>query len=371
MRLNRLFILVEFIAFILIVVAPTFLWGQNFPHAPPHWENGIDCGSCHVVHQKDQVQLNRFEGNANLCMSCHNPLGVAGRLPFADADRAVPGVSGTSHAWDVPADNPARGAQTPQDAEMAKIIFNGYIVCSTCHNQHSQEFPPFLRASNFQDAICKDCHAVRDVGSFRDSPENKGSHPVGVTYPTSDARFFEAPQNQSLPLIDSGRVECTTCHSPHNADSGGANDGEGDGNILRAANDAALCKSCHTYDDHLGQDCLSCHQPHDPNRTNIFLIKGSVATPNSGERSVAFLAESGANSFADGDASLDGICEVCHTATNHHQNDGSAPGGQSHNDGVNCTQCHRHADAFLPSGGAQVPAPHNLFDCAVCHVTPD
>jgi hypothetical protein len=43
----------------------------------------------------------------------------------------------------------------------------------------------------------------------------------------------------------------------------------------------------------------------------------------------------------------DGICEVCHTMTAHHRNDGSAP-QQSHNDNVRCTNCHTHPGTEAP-----------------------
>jgi hypothetical protein len=239
---------------------------------------------------------------------------------------------------------------------MAKRIYSGSIVCSTCHNQHDQTFAPFLRTSNYQNAMCKDCHAIRDVGSYRDSPNNKGSHPVGLPYPTSDPRFYSSPQNPNLLLVDPDRVECTTCHSPHYADSGGANSGVGDGYILRTTNDDNLCKACHTYEDHMGQGCRTCHRPHDPSRTNIFLIDGSVTTPNSGTRSVLFVAETGANSFADGDSNYDGICEVCHTTTAYHRNNSS--GDHQHMAAANCTDCHRHEDAFIPPS------------CMECHNSP-
>ncbi|MFQ6008864.1 MAG: cytochrome c3 family protein, partial [Candidatus Zixiibacteriota bacterium] len=377
MKLNSVHVAVLFLLLAWMVSNPGLLFGQVAATDTPHWGNGIDCLSCHVRYQSPEVQVTNFKGNSNSCMSCHNPAGVASNMPFSNAVRAVPGVSGSSHAWDVLANNAAHGARPPVEAEMAKRVYDGNIVCSTCHNQHLQTFPPFLRSSNFQNALCKDCHAIRDVGSFRDSPENKGSHPVGIPYPTSDARFFAAPRNPNLPLVDPDRVECTTCHSPHYADSGGANEGAGDGYILRAANDNALCKACHTYEDHVGQGCRSCHQPHDPDRTNIFLIKETVATASRGSQSVVFVGESGPNSFADGDETFDGICEVCHTATNHHRNNGTAPGDfddsgnyVGHFNGQKCIDCHSHSDSFLP-GGVAVPPPHNAFDCAVCHVTPD
>ncbi len=311
----------------------------------PHWDNGMDCQSCHTLHHSAGIQLTSVEGNANLCMSCHNPTGFAQAKPFTNADRAVPGVSGTSHAWHATAENPPHGAQAPQQEEMAKRLFNGEIVCSTCHNQHSQEFGPFLRASNFQNALCKECHAVRNVGSYRDSPNNLGSHPVGIPYPGADSLFFGQPLSPNLGLIDPDRVECMTCHGVHFTDSGGANEGAGDGYLLNLANDDGLCQSCHVFTEHMGQGCRKCHQPHDPDRTNILLVTGEIATPNSGPKPVVFTAESGLNSFADGDTQFDGVCEVCHTTTNYHRNDGT---GQPHSAGAACTQCHLHSKSFLP-----------------------
>ena len=329
----------------------------------PHWGNGIDCSSCHAIHYSADAQLTNTEGNGNLCMSCHNPVGLAADKPFADSDKAEPGVTGTSHSWGVPADNFTYGAQPPSNPNMSSRIMDGNIVCSTCHNQHSQEFPPFLRDDNTHNALCNDCHSVRNVGSYSDDQNNKGSHPVGLVYPDSDSRFYSAPQDTNLVLVDSSRVECTSCHDIHYTDSGGANGGQGDGNILRTANDNALCESCHTYPEHQGMDCRTCHQPHNPNLTNIYLVRDTVSTPNNGVRNVIFSSESGQNSFADGDENFDGICEVCHTQTDHFRNDGSAPdqnhanmGGEA---GSNCTDCHEHQYGFK-HGGAN-------SDCIQCH----
>ncbi len=329
----------------------------------PHWGNGISCVSCHVTHNSPGTQLSNVAGNANLCMSCHNPAGMAAAKPFSEADKARPGVSGTSHAWEVPAENNTHETQLPSDPEMSPRIMDGDIVCSTCHNQHDQTFTPFLRADNYQNALCKDCHAIRNVGSYRDSSAYKGSHPVGVVYPVLNTHYFSAPQDTNLTLVDPGRVECTTCHGVHYSDSGGANGGQGDGNILKVANDLTLCESCHTYTSHEGMDCLKCHQPHNPNKTNIFMVRDTVETPNSGNHAVLFIAETGSNSFADGDAVYDGICEVCHTETDHFRNDGSAPdqnhlgmGGQA---GENCTSCHPHENSFKHGGSGA--------GCESCH----
>ncbi len=312
----------------------------------PHWGDSIECLSCHMLHESKGAQLTNVAGNANLCMSCHNPTGRASAKPFTNADRAIPGTSGTSHAWDKPATKPQFGAAPPTNTEMSRRLFNDKIVCSTCHNQHKQTFSPFLRDSNNGNALCKDCHSVRDVPSYRSDANSKGSHPAGVVYPVSDSRFFSSPQNPNLPLIDPDKVECTTCHKPHFASSGDTSNGQGDGYILRDKNDDQLCMDCHTYTAHMGMGCCKCHQPHDPDQNNILLVKETVSTPNSGYKSVVFIQESGVSSFADGNSTYNGICEVCHTQTAYHRNNIS--GNHTHNAGDNCTVCHKHEKSFIP-----------------------
>ena len=63
------------------------------------------------------------------------------------------------------------------------------------------------------------------------------------------------------------------------------------------------------------------------------------------------------------------VCNACHTQTNHHQNDGTAPGNQSHYDGQNCSTCHAHTAGFKHN--TTVPAPHNTTACTACHTPTD
>ncbi|MEW6217978.1 MAG: hypothetical protein AB1634_00405 [Thermodesulfobacteriota bacterium] len=95
------------------------------------------------------------------------------------------------------------------------------------------------------------------------------------------------------------------------------------------------------------------------------LVKNSLATPNSGTKTVRLFRREGPNSFADGDATYDGVCEVCHTQPSHFRNNGAAP-DQLHNNlngwqGGNCILCHTHANGFGhgPDGGGTA--------CADCH----
>ncbi len=116
--------------------------------------------------------------------------------------------------------------------------------------------------------------------------------------------------------------------------------------------------------------CTSCHNFFKFGGPNLYLIYEMMQTPNSGDRSVVFTAKSGPNSYADGDAVYDGACEVCHTQTRHHRNDGSD--NTAHFDGEDCTLCHPHRDEFAASFSKS----HDIhlsgnarrrLDCVDCH----
>lgn len=69
----------------------------------------------------------------------------------------------------------------------------------------------------------------------------RNDHPVSITYSTAADAAFNAPDvnnrvNGELPLY-SGRVECGTCHNPHNTTNTP---------FLRKSNSASsLCRTCH------------------------------------------------------------------------------------------------------------------------------
>jgi hypothetical protein len=133
-------------------------------------------------------------------------------------------------------------------------------------------------------------------------------------------------------------------------------------------------------------ECTTCHNPHDQEQNNTFgtsygkLIKRFLSFFNNVtfetlEGMIEFTGPTGPGSFADGPPHDENVCEVCHTRTNHHQADGSAPGGQEHFSGQNCTQCHPHGAGFKLSFGGEgfiIPPPHDgqefLDNCNYCHV---
>lgn len=89
-------------------------------------------------------------------------------------------------------------------------------------------------------------------------------------------------------------------------------------------------------------------------------VKSAVTIPAGGSSSVRFFRETGSKSFADGDGTYDGICEVCHTQTTYHRGNG---GGGAHNAATKCTTCHLHTNGFSHAGGSG----SSCGDAASCH----
>lgn len=145
---------------------------------------------------------------------------------------------------------------------------------------------------------------------------------------------------------------CADCHYGYNA-----------ANPPASVNDK--CLSCHNgvaahaAETHRGLSCTTCHNPHhqEQERENGSTYSKLVKTSING-RTVKLMGSSGSNSYADGDAVRDGVCEVCHTTTKYHRNNGT---GQAHNNGANCTTCHPHSVGFSGAGGGP--------NCLGCHQT--
>jgi hypothetical protein len=89
------------------------------------------------------------------------------------------------------------------------------------------------------------------------------------------------------------------------------------------------------------------------------LVRSVVRTPTQADRKVRFFRETGTNSFADGDGTIDGICQVCHTQTSCHKASGTDAG--SHNAGTKCMVCHPHEGGFKGAGGSGSHEGHTAF----------
>ncbi len=193
------------------------LAGSAAASDPPHWwpnfQNG--CEDCHVLHNAPGMTLTAVQGNANLCMSCHN---TSGFPTWDNTQQAVPGASGSSHNWSNTPVNPTYGASLPSDQRLLDRVTDSSgntttLNCSTCHNQHKQTNQPadprapayqgvdsgegrhFQRMPNDANQMCLNCHAARNLSSVGHGAYtgNDLSHPVTVTIPQADNAFFATP----------------------------------------------------------------------------------------------------------------------------------------------------------------------------------
>jgi hypothetical protein len=134
------------------------------------------------------------------------------------------------------------------------------------------------------------------------------------------------------------------------------------------------------------EGCNICHDfaggyYNSPTLGNLFWVREDMdySSVPSG-RTVVFTTSTGPDSLAGGPP-YDGPCEVCHTQTDYHRNDGTGPEG-SHHDGEDCRICHFHfADElinyFVGIGGDDYP--HTIHkthprgprlgedSCDICH----
>lgn len=172
-----------------------------------------------------------------------------------------------------------------------------------------------------------------------------------------------------------GNVLCQSCHGIHYADSDSLTYDDtmrtGDGMLLRRFNNDDACTGCHNLIIHNSANtsakygtwgtmftCSTCHRPH--NTSNIYLIRQTIQTPNSGTKAVDFRNTSGKADFSFATATTpgNGVCEVCHTltqnsdATPRYRNTGESDGGK-HFSGI-CISCHSHSKGFKAS-------------CVTCH----
>jgi predicted CXXCH cytochrome family protein len=330
-------------AAILILFPANPARAQEKPH-------DLSCWDCHTSHAGFGDQFDSLDGNANVCLACHQHGGSASAKALNESDQAQPwaGVAtntvprGSSHRWDAasagqvislgaapayavspvgtytgryaatytvtivtagsvgaarfdwtktapgaasgtnvmtshgaqldqglvldfvnfrpdPAFRPGDSWQIrvrpdlnpPVSPELTWAMSWGKAVCSTCHDQHSQEKEPFdpaapeyvygastgrhfMRVNNAQDQVCGACHGARMVNQA-----TAGSHPVGVLV-ASNANYHPPA---TLPLDkDGSRMWCSTCHQVHQSPAD-------DGNLLRVARETELCGQCHAAMD--------------------------------------------------------------------------------------------------------------------------
>ena len=321
--------------------------------APPH-DVITDCTYCHVSESDFAAEIPDSK-----CGQCHTPGGVLkGSYPAAPDVETHQGKAcvgchepmfGTSNLKLLREDLSAAGGGT-------SVVFTSFTdegsfadgppypenVCETCHtltNHHQSDgtAPGGQDHNNGQDCMICHPHGQAFVAT--------GQTPVAPHDAVTDCDYCHVSASDLA--ADIPDEKCQQCHSPTGA--------------LKAEYPAAP-----DVLSHQGRPCVGCHEPMF-GTSNLKLLREDLSAVGGGTN-VVFTAFTGEGSFADGPPYPENVCETCHTSTNHHQSDGTAPGGQDHNNGTDCAACHPHGDAFAPTGGKAAP-PHDIItECTYCHV---
>ncbi|HET9551699.1 MAG TPA: fibronectin type III domain-containing protein, partial [Anaeromyxobacteraceae bacterium] len=132
--------------------------------------------------------------------------------------------------------------------------------------------------------------------------------------------------------------------------------GTGDGNLLVRDNASQLCADCHAVKSHSSETtsntygswslaCRDCHTPH--STTNIFLVNQQITAPAltkaESPRSVTFYNRNGYVAGGMANPGNTGVCQVCHTRTQHYRQDGTLA---DHELTSNCSDCHTHVNGL-------------------------
>ncbi|HTW45172.1 MAG TPA: DmsE family decaheme c-type cytochrome [Acidobacteriaceae bacterium] len=166
----------------------------NFERSP-HAKAGINCLSCHSVHEAKVSEDLLVQAQPQLCESCH-------------AD-----VKGQ---FDMPFHHP---------------VNEGVVKCSDCHDVHGTFQRVNLRSTVDQNMICTRCHTdVRGPFVF-EHPAVKAVGCLGCHSPhgSQNARMLNMP---SINLL------CNQCHSPVSAGTFHS--------VSQGSQELTPCTSCHT-----------------------------------------------------------------------------------------------------------------------------
>ncbi len=174
------------------------------------------------------------------------------------------------------------------------------------------------------------------------------------------------------PHDESNSITCKKCHAMHGT------------LVPRNAAQESLCRTCHNPSGQASAmsnvanhvvdantlviDCGSCHDPHSPQSTtdphteqdanNLALIRGDTGKYVTGALEPAVFQQSPSHfAFDDANQPWNGICQTCHTSTNHHTRNNNAL--HAHHVGESCTSCHNHESGFAAAAGL----------CIDCHNT--
>lgn len=302
---------------------------------------GGNCAVCHITRNKFLPA--DFRELPSFCRSCHNASSVAHDRGYNSSVHSV-FVCASSGGGKWPTYGTMTAAQK-NNQPFANLKNGSLVTCITCHNpmgkqedygrkwelaSSSDRYTYYMNNGGWANYGYLPPMVYRTTGVMTEPSYSKSKKAYLVS--SSEYTYDETAGSITFKTQQAAACIYVTL----------------DYQYLRASSqDNRICTDCHTQSTHKGNNCQTCHTAH--NTGNTKGIRESLRTPNRTSITVKFLRYTGTVSFADGDGTHDGICEVCHTQTKYYRRDGSGfanhSGGVNQN-GRNCTICHAHNTGF-------------------------
>jgi hypothetical protein len=297
------------IAFHFIAIAAT--------DAPHNESNNINCGSCHGEGLLNSPFWGGTMSYDQLCLNCHN----ASSGPYSDTNAPL----AVTHS-----------SQTTSDK-----YGDWTRECRTCHNPHYQ------RQKVYKNTDANNLYLA--TGTITNCVYN-GDNTSTLTYSTIT---YKTGWDSTKLTEKTGEYRHTVLFP--NINKLGYN-------YPIIAVDTPTANTITVT----GNACTYLYPP-----TTFAAMYGQyikdVIDVNGTSKQVKFFDQTGTNSYGDGDGdgTYNGICEVCHTQTDHFRNNGGAP-DQNHANvceaaGTNCITCHNHRNGLGHGGGG------SETNCVDCH----
>jgi len=382
--------------------------------ADPQWGDSVNgqvlCLSCHGTTEADVDDFGAFNGvrakiNLNEWVSSgHGRPAASGNYPSGNPPANFPGnPCWYCHDSDVlhkDADNPYRLKIHPQfeqrfEKECVYCHMEGTNnECLGCHNSTGSLSPQLADITTPQN------HTGYTDGQT--SCLTSGCHPDDASRHKTAAGSWSAEQKADVKNQYVMMGVCLQCHD--NDDNNRCNSchtwgGAPEDNPYKLGYDpgpgfiAGSSKAGSTHFGHKhwqkyldtgkwrgGKFCWDCHDPHGD--SNIYMIQDKVATETEGSfgtpvtrAAVVFTKAVSGIDYARSSAPYNGICNVCHSDTNHYR----ASYGDGHRASRRCTGCHEHSFGNEHASGQSCdschqnkPIPNHLGfglprDCTKCH----
>jgi predicted CxxxxCH...CXXCH cytochrome family protein len=331
--------------------------GSHAKHAGSQaGEWSYDCSACH----KNSGYGTDYHADSTINIDIDNIYDDGGTAAYSQGDQ-TPGINGYGTCSNVSCHGSSEATWGDPDS----------VSCESCHSSVTADTDDYIYDNDIiaQISATEWASAGHGRSSTYGGSGNPGANLTSCYY-CHDRSASHGDTGNPFRLVNNSGPDgqngvCLQCHG---TGAGGYDPDGGDPLPLEnstVAVDSYHYGSLHGSGNNGGRFCWDCHDPHGD--TNLFMIHDDVTKQSEGTYGipsvsvpVIFAAISSGADYAKSSSPYDGICNVCHTSTDHY----TSSSGDGHNASVRCIYCHHHngADESLAFEPAE--------DCTGCHGEP-